>query len=356
VTQAGGLDPDFWNGRRVLLTGHTGFKGAWTAIWLARLGAKVHGYALSPDTQPSLWREAGRDLLAGETIADLGDRTALAAAVERSRPEVVLHFAAQALVRRSYRQPLETIATNVMGTVNLLETLRGRDDLQAVLVVTTDKVYANAETGRDFVEDDPLGGHDPYSASKAAAEIVVRSYAHSFFDKSGVPVTTARAGNVIGGGDWSVDRLVPDVWRAAQSGRKLVLRHPEATRPWQHVLEPVRGYLLYAQVLAGGLDAPHALNFGPEPGRPMTVAEVAEAIAAGLAGGQPWERDQGEHPAEMKLLSLNPALARLSIGWRPLLTDDEGVAWTAQWYSRHAKGERARALCDEQIEIYEAMQ
>jgi CDP-glucose 4,6-dehydratase len=356
VTVHPGIDPNFWNGRRVLLTGHTGFKGAWTAIWLARLGAEVHGYALAPDTEPSLWQEAGSGLLASETVGDLADRRAIAATVARARPEVVLHLAAQALVRRSYAEPVETIGTNVMGTAHLLEALRDVEGLRAVLAITTDKVYANADTGRDFVEDDPLGGHDPYSASKAAAELIVRSYAHSFFDRSGVPLATARAGNVIGGGDWSADRLVPDVWRAARAGRKLMLRHPDATRPWQHVLEPVRGYLIYAQALAARPDLPRALNFGPEPGRPLTVAQVAEAVGAALGAGQAWERDTGDHPAEMKLLSLDPSLARDAIGWRPLLTDDQGVAWTARWYSDHAKGAAARTLCETQISEYEALQ
>lgn len=348
-------DPDFWRGRRVFLTGQTGFKGAWAALWLNRLGAEVHGYALPADTEPSLWAEIGDGLLASETLADLADRHALARALDAARPQVVLHMAAQALVRAGYADPLRTIATNVLGTVNLLETLRGRDELQAVLVVTTDKVYANEDTGRDFRESDPLGGHDPYSASKAAAEILTRSYAQSFFEPSGVKVATARAGNVIGGGDWSLDRLVPDIWRAADSGTTLKLRSPHATRPWQHVLDPLAGYLGYVEALAARDDVPRALNFGPPPGESATVAEVAERVGAVLGLATAWEQDTGDHPREMTLLSLDPAAARESIGWCTRLALDSALEWTAAWYAGYRSGRSARELCLDQIRQYEAL-
>jgi CDP-glucose 4,6-dehydratase len=352
VSRRGISDPGFWRNRRILLTGHTGFKGAWTALWLAELGAEVHGFALAPETEPSLWRQAGAGSLAGETIADLADRDAVASAVESARPQIVLHLAAQALVRRSYAEPLATIATNTMGTVHLLEALRGSEGLEAVLVVTTDKVYENEDTGRDFVEDDPLGGHDPYSASKAAAEILVRGYASSFFDPAGIPVATARAGNVIGGGDWSADRLVPDVWRAARSGEPLLLRHPDSTRPWQHVLEPLFGYFLHVEALVRDPAAPRALNFGPIPGESMTVAQVADAMSAALGVAQPWRRDPGRHAPEMKLLSLDPARARAALGWEPRLDSAATVDWTARWYAGHAGGADARTLCLDQIRAY----
>lgn len=355
VSSSAEIDPRFWNGRRVLLTGHTGFKGAWAALWLNRLGAQVHGFALPPDTEPSLWREAGDGMLVSETLADLAHRGAVNDAIARVQPEIVLHLAAQALVRRSYASPVETMATNIMGTVHLLDALRSCSDVKAILVVTTDKVYANADTGRHFVEDDPLGGHDPYSASKAAAELVVRSYASSFFDPRGVPVASARAGNVIGGGDWSPDRIVPDVWRAARERRPLVLRNPDATRPWQHVLEPLRGYLLYVQALAEHPDLPRALNFGPEPGAPVTVAQIAETMGAALGVEQSWTRDSRHHPPEMKLLSLDPARARSSLGWRPRLSDLEGVEWTAEWYREYDSGRAAREICEAQIHEYEAL-
>lgn len=355
VSGTGRIDPEFWRGRRVLLTGHTGFKGAWTALWLGRLGAEVHGFALAADSRPALWSMIGGGLLAEETIADIGDSAALDRTVAAARPQVVLHLAAQALVRRSYAAPLETVRVNALGTAALLDALRHAPDLLSVVVVTTDKVYANADTGRDFVEDDPLGGHDPYSASKAAAEIVTRSFAASFFEPRGVPVATARAGNVIGGGDWSADRLIPDVWRAIAADAPLKLRHPDATRPWQHVLEPVGGYLLYAQALAGDPHVPRALNFGPLPGARMTVAGVADAVSGGMGATRAWQQDDGRHPPEMKLLSLDPGLAARTLGWHPRLDDRTTVEWTARWYADYACGHDPLALCTQQMSDYEEL-
>lgn len=348
-------DPSFWRNRRVLLTGHTGFKGAWSAMWLRSLGAEVHGFALAPDTEPSLWREAGHGILAGETIGDLADVDALRSAIAGARPQIVIHMAAQALVRRSYADPVGTVRTNALGTVHLLDALRDAEGLEAVLVVTTDKVYSNADAGRDFIEDDPLGGHDPYSASKAAAELLTRSYAVSFFDPAGVPVATARAGNVIGGGDWSEDRLVPDVWRAARAGVPLLLRAPEATRPWQHVLEPLAGYFSYLEALVRDPKTPRAMNFGPFPGRPVTVAEVAAAVGKAVGLDRSWRQDDGDHPPEMKLLSLDPSLARDTLGWEPRLGDEETVTWTGRWYAAHGEGADALGLCLEQIRQYQAL-
>ena len=345
----------FWKDRRVLLTGHTGFKGAWATIWLRRLGACVTGYALPPDTEPSLWKEACGGLLDAEFLHDLADRSAVRTAVERSRPEIVLHMAAQSLVRRSFARPVDTFATNLMGTVHLLDALRAVEGLQAVLIVTTDKVYANSDQGRDFVEDDPLGGHDPYSASKAAAEIATASYAASFFREAGIAVATARAGNVIGGGDWSEDRLIPDVWRAAARGEAVALRNPEATRPWQLVVEPIAGYFAYAEALARGADVPRALNFGPLPGDAVTVAQVAKAMGEALGAGRLWRKDEMSTPPEMKQLSLNPSRAIAALGWRPRLSCAEAVRWSAQWYSEREKGAEPLALCQSQIEAYEAL-
>ena len=345
----------YWNGRRVFLTGHTGFKGAWLALWLNRLGAEVHGYALPPDTEPSLWREIGSGLLASETLADLAERNRLGAAVDAARPQVVIHMAAQALVRSGYSEPVKTIATNAMGTVYLLEALRSSTDLRAALIVTTDKVYANDDSDRDFVESDPLGGDDPYSASKAAAEILTRSYAISFLEPSGLKVATARAGNVIGGGDWSLDRLIPDVWRAAQSGVAVKLRSPNATRPWQHVLDPLSGYLRYIEMLVGQDDLPRAFNFGPPPSEGATVAEVADRMGRALGLATAWEPDSGEHPPEMKALSLDPSLARESIGWRTRLPLNSAFEWTADWYQAYGSGRSALDLCAEQIDRYETL-
>ena len=348
-------DASFWEGRRVLLTGHTGFKGAWASVWLGRLGARVTGLALPPATEPSLWRSIGAGLIEDEIVAEIEDLDAVRAAVRRARPNLVLHMAAQSLVQRSYAEPVRTFATNVLGTVHLLDALRECDDVEAILVVTTDKVYANNDQGRDFLEQDPLGGHDPYSASKAATEMAAASYAASFLGPRGVALATARAGNVIGGGDWSDDRLIPDVWRAAQRGDAVTLRYPEATRPWQHVLEPLAGYFLYLEAMAGPTPVPAALNFGPPVGAAATVARVAEIMAEALGAPTAWRRDEAESPPEMKLLSLDPSLAIETLGWRPRLSCEEAVRWSARWYAQREAGLDPLQLCRSQIEAYEAL-
>ncbi|MGZ8997411.1 MAG: CDP-glucose 4,6-dehydratase [Allosphingosinicella sp.] len=351
------MNPDiaFWRDRPVLLTGHTGFKGAWAAVWLARLGARVTGLSLAPETQPSLWSETGSGLIDSAIIGDIREPATIRDVVASARPSVVLHMAAQSLVRRSYAEPAETFETNLMGTVNLLDALRSSDSLDAILVVTTDKVYANNDQGRDFIEDDPLGGHDPYSASKAAAEIATASYGASFFEPRGIPVATSRAGNVIGGGDWAADRLIPDVWRAAAGGEPVALRHPDSTRPWQHVLEPLAGYFLYLEALAGRRKVPAALNFGPPAGAAATVASVAEAMAQAIGAPAGWRRDEAPAPPEMKYLSLDPSLAIETLGWRPRLSCDEAIQWSARWYADHDKGADPLRLCQAQLEAYEAL-
>jgi CDP-glucose 4,6-dehydratase len=342
----------FWSKQRVLLTGHTGFKGAWLSLWLSRMGARVSGLSLAPDTEPSLFRLLGENHLARSAILDIRDRYAVEQVVEEVDPTIVIHMAAQALVRRGYRLPIETLETNVMGTAYLLNALRDRPTLNTVLVVTTDKVYRNLEYGRAFREDDPLGGHDPYSASKAAAEIAVSSWSGSFFHNAAACVMTARAGNVIGGGDWSEDRLVPDIWRAVHAGQKPVLRHPEATRPWQHVIEPLAGYLRYVECAASA-EVPPSLNFGPYPDDVLNVRNVAEAMLDAMQAPQGWRHDGGPQFAEMQTLSLDPALAVETLGWRPRLTSREAIAWAAEWYGRFGRGEDPVALCLEQISRYE---
>lgn len=341
---------DFWRGRRVLLTGHTGFKGAWAALWLEAMGAEVTGFALAPDTSPALV-----DLLEPWTglsshIGDVRDREAVAAAVADARPSIALHMAAQPLVRRSYREPVETFAANAMGTVHVLEALRAAPDLEAILVVTTDKVYRNADDGRPFTEDDALGGHDPYSASKAACEMAVHSWAESYFRPKGVRVATARGGNVVGGGDWSEDRLVPDLVRAAQASRAVELRYPDATRPWQHVLDCVVGYLVYLERLAQ-VDAPTALNIGPDPEDELPVRRAAELVVEELKG-LPWMRQSGDHPPEMSRLALDPRAARVSLGYRPRLSSEEGLRWAVDWYRDFSAGRPARDLCLAQLDRY----
>lgn len=345
--------PEFWAHQRVLLTGHTGFKGSWLSLWLERLGAAVTGFSLPPETDPSLFALLQPFARHESLFGDVRDLSAVRAAVATARPTVAIHMAAQPLVRRSYREPVETFAANVMGTVHLLDALRGAPDLKAVLVITTDKVYLNRDTGRDFVEDDPLGGDDPYSGSKAGAEMAVRSYAASFFRSVGVPVATARAGNVIGGGDWSEDRLVPDIWRAARAGRPLELRNPNATRPWQHVLDPLRGYLMFIEKMASGAaGVPPALNFGPFPSETFTVGDIVAAVSETMGAGRDWVQAKGPQPHEMKLLSLDPSAAKAALGWEPRLPPRDTLKWTAAWYRAFDEGKRARDITVGQIADY----
>ena len=356
VDAAHRLNPnaEFWRGQRVLLTGHTGFKGAWLALWLKRLGAEVFGYSLPPDHEPNLHAmlppEAG---LAG-AYGDILDKPALAEVIARCDPTITIHLAAQSLVRRSYRDPVATFETNVMGVVKVLDALRDRSALRAILIATTDKVYRNLERGRAFSEADPLGGHDPYSASKAACEIAAASWATSFFHGANTSLVTARAGNVIGGGDWADDRLVPDIWRAAQADEAVVLRYPGATRPWQHVLEPLSGYLLHLEAAAAG-SAPSALNFGPDPCDVRTVEDLTSAMLQAMGSRAGWVAPPAPTFAEAQTLSLNSDLAAKAVGWRPRLDSAQAIAWTAEWYGRHAAGEAARTLCLEQIERYETL-
>jgi CDP-glucose 4,6-dehydratase len=349
-------DRAFWANQRVLLTGHTGFKGAWATLWLERLGATVHGLALAPDHSPDLF---SRLLPFGgltSTISDIRDPDAVRSVVAAAAPTIVLHMAAQPLVRRSYADPVTTFGTNVMGTINLLDALRGSSGLVAVLVVTTDKVYRNVDSGTRFLEDDALGGHDPYSASKACAEVATAAYAKSFFTPIGVRLATARAGNVVGGGDWSPDRLVPDVWRALHRGEPLELRFPEATRPWQHVLDSVSGYLTYLERLAApALGIALAMNFGPASVETFTVAAVAEMIAASFPGSRGWVRALGDHVKEAQALALDPSRAATELGWRTRLSAAESLAWTADWYRDYDAGRDVREISLGQIERYEGL-
>jgi CDP-glucose 4,6-dehydratase len=319
------------------------------------MGAEVTGFALAPETTPNLSVLLG---IAGQdrsVIGDIRDGAALAAVVMRARPQVVLHMAAQALVRRSYASPLETFDINVNGTLRVLEALRGTPGLEATLVVTSDKVYENDGTGRFFSEEDRLGGSDPYSASKAACEIAVSSFAQSFGRELGGPVVTARAGNVIGGGDWSADRIVPDLWRAQRSGVPVALRYPEATRPWQHVLEPVAGYFDFAEALAAGTVEARALNFGPLDKAPVSVRVVAEAFqtAYGASGGKGWIQAPGQHLKEAPALAIDARRAAALLPWRPRLSASEAIIWTARWYAAFDQGVDMRHFTDAQIAEFE---
>ena len=348
-------DAAFWRGKRVLLSGHTGFKGAWLALWLQRLGAEVTALALPPATTPSLFELARIDQLVDNHFVDLRDAAAVRARLHAARPELVLHLAAQALVRASYEDPLQTLATNVMGTAHVLDALRGLDSVRVALVVTTDKVYRNREWAYPYREDDALGGHDPYSASKAAAELVTASYRDAFLRGQGVAVATARAGNVIGGGDWSADRLLPDAMRAWQAGQVLTIRRPGAIRPWQHVLDPLHGYLRLAQRLHEDASLAGAYNFGPLTHEAATVRDVIELARQCHGSGQWQASEEGQGPHEAGWLALEVAKARVALGVAPRWSLRESVSRTVAWYRQQAQGAPARALCEAEIDEHGAV-
>jgi CDP-glucose 4,6-dehydratase len=346
---------EIWRGRSVLVTGNTGFKGAWLSLWLQQLGARVSGIALPPIGTPNLYELVGSWDGQEHFVVDLRDPGAVKAAIDRIRPQIVFHLAAQALVRASYRDPVETYATNLMGTLHLLDAIRAQPSIEAVIVVTTDKVYENDSRGVLFVEGDRLGGKDPYSNSKACVELVVQSYRDSFLSHGrGPTVVTARAGNVVGGGDWSEDRLVPDVVRALAAGHSVSLRYPDSVRPWQHVLEPLRGYLMLAErLLTEPESAPPALNFGPDPKSFLTVAQVVDTLSHAFANAVHWEQASGPHPSEATALTLDSSLAKRALGWVPILSMKETIDWTADWYGRWIKGDDPRRLVLDQIARYE---
>ncbi|HEY5106309.1 MAG TPA: CDP-glucose 4,6-dehydratase [Caulobacteraceae bacterium] len=347
---------DFWRGRRVLVTGHTGFKGAWLALWLTDMGAEVTGYALPAPTTPSLFELADVGALVTHIAGDVRDLPALTRAVRQARPEVVVHLAAQSLVRVSYDAPVETYATNVMGTVNLLEAVRQVGGARAVVCVTSDKCYENRETGRPYRESDPMGGHDPYSSSKGAAELVVSAWRRSFFDSApmgehGTLVATARAGNVIGGGDWAKDRLVPDLMTAFAAGRRPLIRFPASIRPWQHVLEPLAGYLNLAQRLwRGESGAAEAWNFGPDDADARPVAHIADRLAALWSDGAGWDATGDAQPHEAAYLKLDCSKAVAELEWRPQWPLDEALRRTVDWYRAFVEGADMAAFTRGQIQ------
>jgi CDP-glucose 4,6-dehydratase len=338
---------DSFKGRRVLLTGHTGFKGAWLLVWLEMLGAEVCGVSLEPPTTPSLFGLIdGAKLCRRHEICDIRDAGRIAAIVASFAPQIVIHMAAQPLVLPSLADPVDTFSTNVTGTASVLDACRKTSGIERILVITSDKVYANDGSGHAFAEADRLGGHDPYSASKAAAELVVDSFRASYFAGK-VPVATARAGNVIGGGDWAVHRVVPDAVRALEAGKPLILRRPNAVRPWQHVLDPLAGYLALA---AGRADT--AFNFGPAAAETRTVADLVDAFGAHFAGKPGWTLENAEIPPEAPYLTLSAARARDELGWKQKLSFAQAVEWTAIWYAGWRKGGDMAALTRRQIEAY----
>jgi CDP-glucose 4,6-dehydratase len=362
------IDADFWAGRRVLLTGHTGFKGAWTALWLQALGARVVGLAPGAPTRPSLYELAGiAARMESEHAIDVRDADALREALREARPEVVLHLAAQPMVRRSLRDPALTYAVNVLGTVNVLEAVRlEQGDVRSVVVVTSDKCYENSNYEnsnnyhenhgngpRRFVEDDPLGGSDPYSSSKACAELIAAAYRRSFFATDGAPrIATARAGNVIGGGDWGEDRLIGDIVRGVQAGEAVKVRNPDAVRPWQHVLNPLSGYLLLAEELWRSRDAAQAWNFGPQKGDAQTVRWILERLETLWGGAFKWKLDRGENPPEAGYLALDSAKAEQRLGWRPEWDLGQALERVVQWHEAQQGGEDMRRVSLTQIERF----
>ena len=344
------VDPTFWTGRRVLVTGHTGFKGAWLSFWLSRLGAQVWGLALPPETEPDLFGQLDLAGRMDHAILDVRDRGAVADRVAAAAPEIVFHLAAQPLVRRSYREPVETWATNVQGTAHLLDALGLIDAPMAIVLVTTDKVYRNREWLHAYREPDTLGGHDPYAASKAATELLADSWRASFFAGGPQRLATARAGNVIGGGDWSEDRILPDIIRALSAGRPVEVRNPGATRPWQHVLDPLAGYMQLAERLFTSDDAAWqtAFNFGPDSGGQRSVREVVETALASWPGS--WNQvSQSAAPHEAGLLALATYKARTQLGWRPVWDFETAVTRTVEWYRAAADGTDIAALTETQI-------
>ena len=343
------MNEPFWRDRRVFITGHTGFKGSWLSLWLARLGAVTAGYANGVPTHPALYEVATVGDTLTSIVGDVRDREQLVRALRQHRPEVVFHLAAQPLVRRSYAEPALTFETNVLGTVNLLEAVRAADSVRSVVVVTTDKVYEHVES-RPYREDDPLGGSDPYSSSKACAELVTAAYRRSFFSGAGRPaVATARAGNVIGGGDWAQDRLLPDLIGALVAGAPLEVRYPHAIRPWQHVLNPLEGYLLLAERLCDAPDLAHAWNFGPGGDEPQSVEwlirRVSELWGTELTVQPPRRQPLPEAPT----LTLDASQARDRLGWTEHWGLEEGLRATVDWYRGYGSGKDARALTVGQI-------
>ena len=352
------VNPSFWSGKKVFVTGHTGFKGSWLCLWLKELGAEVTGYALQPPTTPSLFEEAdvARDMRS--IIADIRDGERLTTEMRAAAPEIVIHMAAQPLVRHSYVAPVETYATNVMGTVHLLEAVRNTPGVRAVVNITSDKCYENREWDWGYRESDHLGGHDPYSNSKGCAELVTAAYRNSFFNPEkysnhGVALASARAGNVIGGGDWAQDRLIPDIMRAIEQGQAVHIRSPYAIRPWQHVLEPLGGYLLLAEKLyTGGVAYAGAWNFGPHDEDARPVQWIVEQLAALWGNGASWQLDGHPHPHEAHYLKLDCSKAKARLDWHPRWHLENTLGAIIDWHRAYRDGKEMRAFSLGQIQQY----
>jgi CDP-glucose 4,6-dehydratase len=355
------LNRSFWNRRRVFLTGHTGFKGGWLSLWLEALGANVTGYALDPPTEPSLFELAGVARSLRSIRGDIRDFPGLKATLADARPEIIVHLAAQSVVRRSYEDPIETYSSNVMGTVNLLEAVRQLKHSCVIVNVTSDKCYANREWVWGYREEEPMGGRDPYSSSKGCAELVTTAFQESFFpaasfEKHGVGLASARAGNAIGGGDWTSDQLIPDMVRAFVAGRPCLIRNPSAIRPWQFVLEPLRGYLTLAERLARDpLRFASGWNFGPVDTDAKPVSWIADKLARSWGDHAAWVRDSETHPREAHFLKLDASKSKACLDWHPVLPLEQALDWIVEWYRAFQAGEDLRARTLAQIERYEAL-
>jgi len=353
-------DKTFWHGRRVFITGHTGFKGSWLCLWLHTLGAQISGYALDPPTDPSLFKLAQVDDLVASTIADVRDIEALQSALHIAQPEIVIHMAAQPLIRESYRNPVETYAVNVMGTVNLLEAVRSCASVRAVVNVTTDKCYENREWSWGYRENEPMGGYDPYSSSKGCSELVTAAYRNSFFNPAdikthGVALASARAGNVIGGGDWADDRLICDCVRSLLAKEQIVIRNPFAIRPWQHVLEPLSGYMLLAQKLyEEGPTFAQGWNFGPNDEDAKPVEWIVQRLCERWGAEASYALDAGNHPHEATYLKLDCSKAKAFLGWKPRWDLEKALNSIVEWTQGYKQGADIRSLCLDQINDYHA--
>lgn len=356
------MDTGFWAGKRVLITGHTGFKGSWLSLWLQSLGADLCGYALDPPTEPSLYESADVGSGMRSMIGDVQDLDSMCRAVEAHRPEIIFHLAAQSLVRVSYEHPAETFGSNVMGTVNLLESVRRNGSVRAVVVITSDKCYENREWHWGYRENDPMGGFDPYSSSKGCAELITASYRRSFFGDGSASggkytgVASTRAGNVVGGGDWARDRLIPDMMKAFVAGRPVIIRFPRSIRPWQFVLEPLHGYLMLAERLwTDGPDFAKAWNFGPDDADARTVGWIADRLCSIWGGDARWEIDEGRHPHEAHYLKLDCSMARSLLGWKPATTLSDALDWIVRWYQAYQERRNLREVTLSQIRAFESL-
>lgn len=347
------FDNEFWTNKKVFITGHTGFKGSWISIWLSSIGAHVKGYSLEPLSKPNLFELADLESILESEINDICDYEKLSKSILDFDPDILIHMAAQPLVRKSYRDPLETFNTNVIGTANVLEVAKHCKNVKAIINVTTDKCYENKELANSFKEDDPLGGHDPYSASKACAELVSSAFKNSYLKELNIGIATVRAGNVIGGGDWAEDRLVPDILRTIASNSDMCIRNPDATRPWQHVLEPLAGYILLAENLYNNpLKYSSAWNFGPEEDDIKPVSWIADQILKNFPRSN-WIKDNGNHPHEASLLQLDISKSKNNLGWQPKWNIDQAIEKILEWHLLfNEKTMPVKNLCLRQIDDY----